>query len=148
MKRTILLLAGTILSGALIVTSVACSSSDSPGPSSSAGDAAGDAVDELVPVEPADAAVAACKLGAKMTTGVAICDECLQKGCCQVLVACLGEKVCGALSDCLNDCRARLGTNDAGAQCAAACVQGKDEPAKRLTDALECESTRCGTQCK
>ena len=146
MRRTLLLLAGALAS--VVAVAAGCSTSDSQDPSASAGDAASDAAEEPVPVQPVDAGVAACKLGANMTTGVAICDECLQTDCCLVLVACLGESVCRALNRCLNDCRARLGTADAGAQCAAACVLGTDEPAKRLTDALECESTRCGTQCK
>lgn len=125
----------------------ACSTSDSKGPV--AGDAAAaDAVEETEPVEVADAATAPCKLTAKMTTGVALCDECLQKGCCQALVACLGEATCSAVNVCFNGCTAKYGTTDAGAQCARDCVQGKDEPAKRLNDALECEFTRCGSQCK
>ena len=136
-----------ILAGVAIHVLGACSTSDAQG-SAASEDAAADAVDALELVQPADAAAPTCKLTAKMTTGVATCDECLQKGCCMAFVACLSEAKCSALNACFNGCTVKFGQGDAGEQCVSACAQGKEEPTGRLTAALSCEATRCATQCR
>ena len=126
----------------------ACSSSTETKGRASAEDAASEVLVQA-PVEPVEAAPPACALGKDMKTGVKVCDDCLQASCCLSILACLGETTCSGLNDCLNDCRAQFGsTSDAGAQCVRACAKDKEEPAKRLSDLLECESTRCGTACK
>ena len=146
MKRPLLLFLLALPAAAALVALAACSSSETKNPVV-APDASPDVV-ELEPVQPVEAGPAACTLTADMKTANATCNDCLQKSCCTAIVACLGEPVCLAMNGCLNDCR-KLGTStDAGAQCVRACAAGKDEPAKRLSDTLDCEFTRCGTLCK
>jgi len=148
-KRSALLFLLTPLpAGAGVLALAACSSSTETKTPQAAEDAAAEVLVQA-PVEPVDAAPPACTLTKDMKTGVKACDDCLQASCCLSIVSCLGETTCAALNDCLNDCRTQFGsTSDAGAQCVRACAKDKEEPAKRLTDLLECESTRCGTACK
>jgi hypothetical protein len=134
---------------AALVAIAACSSTETKDPVAPP-DASPDVVElqPVQPVQPVEAGPAACKLTSDMQTTSATCNDCLQKSCCQAIVACLGEPVCAALNDCLNACRSLGTSTDAGVQCIRDCAAGKDEPAKRLSDTLDCESTRCGTLCK
>jgi hypothetical protein len=128
---------------------VACSSTTETVSSTPAADAAAsDAVEEEDPVAVADAGGGTCTLPEDLSTGVKTCDDCLQKRCCTVIVTCFDDKACTTMNDCMNACRQKHGTTDAGADCTRGCAEKDNAAAEKLLDMLECQSSRCGTECK
>lgn len=132
--------------GALALAA-ACSSSETAKTPAAEADAAVDAP-VLEPVEPAETAPPKCTLAKAGSTGVKACDDCLEKSCCTVIETCFADAPCSALNDCINDCGAKYGRGDAGAQCVRGCTKGKDEATTKLYDVLDCQSTRCLADCK
>ena len=142
-RRLVLVL--LLASAAALAALGACSSSETAPTPAVADDAAGDVADVIL-LEPADAAPPACKL--VTGTGVKACDDCLQASCCVVINACFDDKACEALNACIADCGASLGRTDAGAQCVRDCVNARPDAGPMVLDLMDCESTRCGSDCK
>ena len=137
------------LSSALVFGfATACSSTTTEPAGTTGTPDAADAADETLEVELQDAAPTQCTIVKGITTGVKVCDDCLQKNCCGVINACYTDKGCEALNLCITNCGKTLGTGDAGAQCTRDCAKGKDPEATKLLDMLTCENERCGTDCK
>jgi hypothetical protein len=137
------------IAGALASLGAYACSSDAPSPVSATDAGAEAAIDEDPETDAIDAAVAACEVPEVATTGVAKCDECVQKNCCIAVVDCFGDVDCVALNDCFNACGQKHPTrDDAGAACAADCASAHTNVAKKFTGMLECESKRCGVACR
>jgi hypothetical protein len=133
-----------LASGAIGV-GIACSSTETA-KTPAAEDAAVDAP-VLEPIEQPDSAPPECKL--VVGTGVKVCDDCLQRSCCLVINDCFSDKSCEALNGCINQCGVSYGTtSDAGVQCVRQCVKDKPDAAAKVLDLRDCESTRCGSDCK
>jgi hypothetical protein len=111
------------------------------------GDDGADASEEEAFVVPAEGGGGgACVLA--VGTSRQICNDCLTKNCCTVVNACFSDPRCEAVNDCMNDCGARLGRTDAGADCVRACANADGEGAKKLLDMLECQTGRCRAPCQ
>lgn len=145
-----LFLAVPAASSLLLALLGACSSTTvvTPAPSNDA-----QAADEEPTVEIAEAGGnadtdgGACSLG-DIKSGVKKCDDCLLKSCCVVINNCYGDPACEKMNNCLTSCRTELGLGDAGADCARECAKKDAKAAEKLLDMLDCQSGRCGTECK
>jgi hypothetical protein len=128
---------------------IACSTTTETVSAPAASDAAtSDVVEEPDPVAPADAGGGTCSLPSDLSTGVKTCDDCLQKRCCTVIVTCFDDQACTDMNDCINACRTKHGIGDAGADCTRGCAEKDNAAAEKLLDMMECQSSRCGTECK
>lgn len=131
---------------------VACSGSSTDTVLDDAADAGpggeSDAAEELEPVKPAEAGGGTCALPDGVSTGRKSCDDCLTKRCCQAIVTCYDDPKCEEMNACLTNCRKKYGIGDAGADCARTCAEKDNATAEKLLDMLDCNSTRCGTECK
>ena len=74
-----------------------------------------------------------------LTSGVAMCDTCLDASCCGPTTACLGDADCVALIGCYDAC-----TDGA---CAAACDAAHAAGSSKLTGVFTCAQTSCAATC-
>jgi hypothetical protein len=129
---------------------LACSGSNTETFNGSATDAGAgaDAVEEEEPVAPVDAGGGTCKLPDGISSGRQTCDDCLLKRCCTAIVTCYDEPACEEMNDCITSCRQKHGIGDAGADCARDCAEKDKGAAEKLLDMLDCQTNRCGAECK
>lgn len=124
------------------VLSMACSSTTVTVPSQQA-DAAQEEEGFVVPSQDGGGA---CVLEAG--TSRESCNDCLQASCCGVVNGCFADPRCANVNACMNDCSARFGRTDAGADCVRACASADQEGAKKLLDMLDCQTARCRAPCQ
>lgn len=140
---------GSFLAFAL-AAGAACSSSSASGVATGgdAGDTSDGGADDAAAADAAETGPAACTLRKEDGTGVAKCDDCLQKKCCQVIEDCMTDTDCKALSDCYGSCYDLGAKSDAGVQCVRDCLSEHKASSLKFQNALECENTSCSSACQ
>jgi hypothetical protein len=148
LRRRVFWLSSSIFAAFGLVMACSGSSGDTFSSNASDAGAAEDATEEEEPVTVADAGGGTCQFPEGITSGRQVCDDCLVKRCCQAFVTCYDDPKCEEMNNCLTTCRKKFGIGDAGADCARTCAEKDNATAEKLLDMLDCQSTRCGTDCK
>ncbi len=91
---------------------------------------------------PADAG--SCRL--PLTSGVPVCDQCLQARCCTAFAACSANQQCASLDGCLARCNQTVTSQAQGQACYNACTQQFPQGAQLWLNADQCMGS-CAQYC-